>query len=95
MEEIWKKLKNKEELKEYEISYLTEFIEDEKIIDTGRWVVYYVGHFKDPDGQWYELNYALGATENQENEFYYQPVRVTRTEKEVTRTEIIFEKVED
>lgn len=95
MEEVWKKLKNKEELEECEISYLTEFIEDEKVIDIGRWVVCYVGHFKDPDGQWYELDYALGATENQENEFYYQPVRVTRTEKEVTRTEVVFEKVED
>lgn len=45
------------------------------------------------DGELWGINWMRGLTELQEDEFYYQPYRVKKIEKVVTRTEVTYERV--
>ena len=45
-------------------------------------------------GRYFSITWNRGLTENQENEWPYQPVEVKKVEKVVTKTEVTWEPIE-
>lgn len=88
------KLKNGEKLNEREIATLAYdgCRVDEIEGDNGRWTQG-VTTIIDIDGELWEIDWARGLTEYQENEFYDQPYRVKKVEKKVTRIEVSYKKI--
>lgn len=90
------KLKAGEHLTEKEIMTLicNGYEVDEIEGESGRWTKC-MTTIIDVDGQLYAIDWYRGLTEYQENEYYSQPYKVNRVEKVVTRTEIVYEAVEE
>ena len=88
------KLKNGEKLSEREIKTLVYYgyTVDEIEGDSGRWTQH-VSTIINIDGELWEIDWDRGLTEYQENEFYNQPYRVKKVEKEVTRVEVSYEEI--
>lgn len=93
MEEVYGKLKNGERLSENEIKYLVwdsdGFIEEIEG-DDHRWQKE-IQTIIDVDGQLYAIDWMRGLTECQENEYLYQPYKVKKVEKVITKTEVSYE----
>lgn len=60
--------------------------------DSGRWTQS-VQTIIEVDGVLYAVDWQRGLTECQENEFYDQPYKVKRVEKEVTTTVVTYEEI--
>ena len=85
MNDIINKLKNGEELSEKEIKKLVDegdFVDEIKGNDH-RWQKE-IQTIIDVDGQLYAVDWLMGLTECQENEFFNQPYKVKYVEKQVT-----------
>lgn len=93
MEEIYNKLKNREQLSEDEIKHLVwdsdGFVEEIEG-DDHRWQKE-MQTIIDVDGQLYAIDWMRGLTECQENEYLEQPYKVKKVEKVITKTEITYE----
>ena len=86
MNDIIEKLKNGEELSEKEIKKLVyegDFVDEIEGTDH-RWQKK-IQTIIDVDGQLYDVDWLMGLTECQENEFFNQPYKVKYVEK-VIRT---------
>lgn len=94
MDEIIKKLKDGEKLSESEIRELTrngDYV-DEIEGDDHRWQKE-MQTIIDVDGQLYAIDWMRGLTECQENEYLYQPYKVKKVEKVITKTVVNYKKV--
>lgn len=78
-QEIIRKLENKEEFSESELSKLVDFEIEREYGDECRWTVAVSSIIRLND-KFYCLDWDKGKTENQENEFYYQPYEVEKKE---------------
>lgn len=96
MDEIIKKLKDGEKLSETEIKHLVwdsdGFIEEIEG-DDHRWQKE-MKTIIDVDGQLYAIDWMRGLTECQENEYFYQPYKVKKVEKVITKTVVSYEKID-
>lgn len=88
------KLKKGEKLNEREIETLVwnGVRVDEIEGDSGEWTQR-VGTIIEVDGELWRIDWDRGLTECLEEEFWDQPYRVKKIEKEVTRIEVSYEKV--
>lgn len=88
--EVVEKLKSGERLSERELATLVcdGFAVDEIEGDSGRWTQY-VQTIIDIDGALWAIDWHRGLTEYQENEFYNQPYRVVKQERQVIITEYV------
>lgn len=88
--ETVKKLKAGEKLNEQELKTLVyDGCEVDEIEgDCGRWTQGVQTIFN-IDGELWAINWDRGLTEYQENEFYHQPYRVERRERQVVITEYV------
>ena len=84
------KLKSGDKLSEREIKTLVyDGVEVDEIEgDSGRWTQG-VQTIIDIDGELWAIDWDRGLTEYQENEFYNQPYRVVKREKQIIVTEYI------
>ena len=89
-DETVNKLKSGDKLNEREIKTLVYdgFEVDEIEGDSGRWTQC-VQTIIDIDGELWAIDWDRGLTEYQENEFYNQPYRVVKREKQIIVTEYI------
>lgn len=89
-DETVKKLKSGENLTEGELKTLVfEGVEVDEIEGYhGRWTQH-MQTIIDIDGELWEIDWYRGLTEHQENEFYTQPYRVEKKEKQITITEYV------
>ena len=95
MDEIIKKLKDGEKLSESEIRELTwngDYV-DEIEGDDHRWQKE-MQTIIDIDGQLYAIDWMRGLTECQEDEYLYQPYKVKKVEKVITKTVVSYEKID-
>lgn len=94
MDEIIKKLKDGEKLSEGEIKDLLWNGDevDEIEGDDHRWQKD-MTTIIDIDGQLYAIDWMRGLTECQENEYLYQPYKVKKVEKVITKTEVSYEAI--
>lgn len=88
------KLKKGEKLNEREINTLVwdGVRVDEIKGDSGRWTQH-IGTIIEIDGELWRIDWEMGLTECQDDEFWNQPYRVKKIEKEVTRIEVSYERV--
>lgn len=93
-DEIVAKLRRGEELDEYEIRTLA-WESEEEYEEEGEEHRWQRGMFTviNLDGELWGINWMRGLTECQEDEFYYQPYRVKKVEKVVTRMEVTYERM--
>lgn len=96
--EIENKIANSEKLNKYERKMCAwgevgKYV-DEQEGEEHRWVKDMSTIF-DIGGQLYCINWQQGLTEMQENEYFNQPYKVRREEKEVTTTVVSYIAVED
>ena len=91
MEEIYSKLKNREELSEEEIRELVWSGDevDEIEGDDGRWTRD-IKTVIDVDGQLYAIDWSRGLTECQENSYWKQPYKVKKVEEVITKTVVSY-----
>ena len=89
-DETVNKLKSGDKLSEREIKTLVyDGIEVDEIEgDSGRWTQG-VQTIIDIDGELWAIEWYRGLTEYQENEFYNQPYRVVKREKQIVVTEYV------
>ena len=94
MNDIINKLKNGEALSECELrklcwsNYVVEDIES----DDHRWQRE-MTTIIDVDGQLYAIDWMRDLIEDQESEFWDQPYKVKKVEKEITQTVVTYEKM--
>lgn len=63
----------------------------EEITDQSRWETYHTGVFRDPETElYYEIDWAMGSTENQENDLWNGESTVLATQVELK--EVLVEK---
>lgn len=93
-DEIVAKLKNGERLDEYETKVLVwdGYRVDEIEGDDGRWTRR-ISTIIDIDGELWRIDWDRALTECQENEYWRQPYKVKKIEKEVTRIEVSYESI--
>lgn len=89
-DEVVNKLKSGKKLNENEIATLVYegFEVDEIKGDSYRWTQS-IQTIINIDGELWEIDWQKGLTEYQENEFYNQPYRVVKREKQVIVTEYV------
>ena len=89
-DEVVIKLKSGEELDESELKTLVfDGVEVDRIEgDSGRWTQH-VQSILDIDGDLWAISWQRGLTECQDNEFYNQPYKVVKQEKQIVVTEYI------
>ena len=89
-DETVNKLKSGDKLSEREIKTLVyDGVEVDEIEgDSGRWTQG-VQTIIDIDGELWAIDWYRGLTEYQENEFYNQPYRVVKREKQIVVTEYV------
>ena len=94
MNDIINKLKNGEELSECELRELcwSDYMVDEIKGDDHRWQRE-MTTIIDVNGQLYAIDWMCGLTEYQESEFWDQPYKVKKVEKEITQTVVTYEKM--
>lgn len=94
MNDIINKLKNGENLSECELRELcwSDYVVDEIEGDDHRWQRE-IETIIDVDGQLYAIDWMRGLTEYQESEFWDQPYKVKKVEKEITQTVVTYEKM--
>lgn len=90
------KLKSGEKLNESEISTLVwdGIRVDEIELGEGRWTKG-MKTIIDIDNELWAIDWSRGLTECQENEYYNQPYRVEKIEKEITVIDVTYKRIED
>lgn len=87
--EVVEKLKSGDRLSERELATLVcDGAIDEIEGDSGRWTQY-IKTIIDIDGDLWAIDWNRGLTECQENEFYDQPYRVVKQERQVVIAEYV------